>query len=67
MTHEWVYLRPCDNGVAQQKSLTECFDWYNRKRPHQSLNRQTPDEAYLGALGESATYGGRGNSDSRIS
>lgn len=48
--HEWVYLRPCDNGIAQQKSLTECFDWYNRKRPHQSLNWQTPDEAYFGAL-----------------
>jgi len=48
--HEWVYLRPCDNGIAQQKSLVECFDWYNRRRPHQSLDWQTPDEAYFGAL-----------------
>jgi putative transposase len=48
--HEWVYLRPCENGIAQKQSLAECFDWYNRRRPHQSLNWQTPDEAYFGAL-----------------
>lgn len=48
--HEWVYLRPCDNGVEQQRSLAQCFDWYNRLRPHQSLNWKTPDEAYFGAL-----------------
>lgn len=50
--HEWVYLRPCDNGIAQQKSLSECFDWYNRRRPHQALGDQTPDEAYFGALAQ---------------
>jgi len=48
--HEWVYLRPCENGIEQKKSLAECFDWYNRRRPHQSLNWQTPDETYFGAL-----------------
>jgi len=50
--HEWVYLRPCDTGLEQQKSLSECFDWYNRRRPHQSLAWQTPDEVYFGALGQ---------------
>jgi putative transposase len=50
--HEWIYLRPCDNGIAQQRSLIECFDWYNRRRPHQSLAWKTPDEAYFGALAE---------------
>lgn len=48
--HEWVYLRPCDNGSAQQRSLGECFEWYNRRRPHQSLDWKTPDEAYFGVL-----------------
>ena len=49
--HEWVYLRPCDNGIEQQRSLVQCFDWYNRRRSHQSLNWKTPDEAYFGTLG----------------
>lgn len=48
--HEWVYLRPAANGIEQKRSLAECFDWYNRRRPHQSLAWQTPDEAYFGAL-----------------
>jgi len=50
--HEWVYLRPCENGIEQQRSLAECFDWYNRCRPHQSLNWKTPDEAYFSAMAE---------------
>lgn len=48
--HEWVYLRPCNNGIEQQHSLAKCFDWYNGKRPHQSMDWQTPDEAYFGTL-----------------
>lgn len=48
--HEWVYLRPCANGIEQQKSLAQCFDWYNHRRPHQSLDWKTPDEAYFDAL-----------------
>jgi len=47
--HEWVYPHPCDNGIEQQRSLTRCFDWYNRRRPHQSLGWQTPDEVYFAA------------------
>ena len=48
--HEWVYLRPAENGLAQKASLVRFFDWYNRRRPHQSLGWKTPDEAYFGAL-----------------
>ncbi len=48
--HEWVYLRPCDTGIKQRESLAECFDWSNRRRPHQSLGWKTPDETYFGAL-----------------
>ena len=51
--HEWVYLRPCDNGIDQQRSLAQCFDWYNRRRSHQSLGWQTPDEVYFAAAAKS--------------
>jgi putative transposase len=46
--HEWVYLRPAANCIEQKRSLAEFFDWYNFRRPHQSLGWRTPDEAYLG-------------------
>jgi putative transposase len=49
--HEWVYLRPCDNGMDQQRRLAECLDWYNRRRPHQSHGWRTPDEVYFGQQG----------------
>jgi transposase InsO family protein len=45
--HERVYLRPAANALEQKRSLAEFFDWYNRRRPHQSLGWQTPDEAYF--------------------
>jgi putative transposase len=48
--NEWVYLRPAANGIEQKRSLTEFFDWYNRRRPHQALSWQTPDEAYFGHI-----------------
>ena len=35
--HEGVYLRPCNNGIEQQRSLSQCFHWYNHRRPLQSL------------------------------
>jgi putative transposase len=50
--HEWVYLRPAENGREQWRSLAAFFDWYNRRRPHQSLDWKTPNDAYFGARGQ---------------
>jgi len=51
--HECVYLRPAANGIEQHKSLSAFFDWYNRRRYHQSLAWKTPDEAYFDMLAQS--------------
>ena len=34
--------------------LTEYFDFYNSRRPHQSLKNETPDIVYRTAIGEGA-------------
>jgi putative transposase len=69
--HEWVYLRPAANGLEQERSLGEFFDWYNLLRPHQALGWRTPDEAYLGRRhwppDAVPRCGGSGFLDSRIS
>jgi len=43
-----IYLRPAADGREQKASLAAFFDWYNRRRPHQALGWETPDEAYFG-------------------
>jgi putative transposase len=45
--YEEVYLRAYDSVGEARASLGRYLDFYNCKRPHSSLGRKTPDEAYL--------------------
>src|SRR5271157_2805267 len=44
--YEDIYLRAYENGRELQAGLTRYFDFYNRRRIHQSHDYQTPDEIY---------------------
>jgi len=44
--YEEVYLRAYDTVTDARASLGRYLDFYNRQRPHSSLDRRTPDEAY---------------------
>ncbi len=48
--YEEVYLRAYDSVGEARTSLGRYLDFYNRKRPHSSLDRRTPDEAYFNPL-----------------
>ena len=45
--YEEVYLRAYDNVGEARASLGRYLEFYNAKRPHSSLGRMTPDEAYF--------------------
>ena len=45
--YHYLYLHSFENGLELRKGLRKWFDFYNRERTHQSLNRQTPDECYF--------------------
>ncbi|MGX1101597.1 putative transposase [Amorphus sp. MBR-141] len=49
--YEEVYLRAYASVSEARASLARYIDqFYNARRPHSSLDRQTPDEAYFNAL-----------------
>ena len=48
--YEEVYLRAYDTVAEVRKSLASYFGFYNSRRPHSSLDRQTPDQAYFTPL-----------------
>lgn len=48
--YEEVYLKAYANVPEARASIGKYLDFYNRRRPHQSLGRQTPDQAYFNAL-----------------
>jgi putative transposase len=46
--YEEVYLRAYDSVSEARERLGKYLDWYNRRRPHSSLDGKTPDQAYYG-------------------
>ena len=48
--YEEVYLRAYDSVGEARASIGRYPDFYNRKRPHSSLDARTPDHAYFGHL-----------------
>jgi putative transposase len=54
--YEEVYLRAYDSVAEARGSIGGYLAFYNRKRPHSSLNGRTPDQAYFcgPALAEAA-------------
>ena len=46
--YEEIYLRAYD--TVAEASLARYFGFYNSRRPHSSLDRQTPDQAYFTPL-----------------
>jgi len=52
--HEDVYLKGYATVGELMIGLTEYFDFYNVRRPHQSLENETPDVVYRTAIGGGA-------------
>ena len=48
--YEEVYLRAYDSVSEARSSIGVYFGFYNRKRPHSSLDGRTPDHVYFGGL-----------------
>jgi putative transposase len=48
--YEEVYLRAYDSVSEAKTRLGSYFSFYNERRPHQSLDGQTPDEIYFNNL-----------------
>ena len=45
--YEEVYLRAYDSVSEARSSIGRYLDFYNRRRPHSSLDGSTPDQAYF--------------------
>jgi putative transposase len=45
--YEEVYLRAYDSVSEARTSIGRYLEFYNRRRPHSSLDRRTPDQAYF--------------------
>ena len=48
--YERVYLKAYDSTSAARADIAEYMAWYNTGRPHSSLDRVTPEQAYLNLL-----------------
>ena len=45
--YEEIYLHGYDTVSEARQALTRYFDFYNRRRPHSTLDGKTPDTAYF--------------------
>ncbi|MGI9142613.1 MAG: IS3 family transposase [Fluviibacter sp.] len=50
LKYERVYLHAYDSVSQARQSIMDYIDWYNHRRPHSSLDRQTPHEAFTALL-----------------
>jgi putative transposase len=48
--YEEIYLKAYESVSEARASIGRYLDFYNHKRPHSSLDRQTPDRAYFDKL-----------------
>jgi len=48
--YEEVYLKAYETVSEARASISSYLDFYNRRRRHSSLDRQTPDQAYFNKL-----------------
>jgi len=48
--YEEVYLHAYKTGSEARAGIGRYLTFYNTRRPHSSLDRQTPDQAYFNAL-----------------
>ena len=46
VNYEDVYLSAYDSGSVAQQGLVRYLSFYNQRRPHSALDRNTPDEGY---------------------
>ena len=52
--YEEVYLRAYDTVAEARASIGRYLTFYNSRRPHSSLDRRTPDQAYFDPLPQRA-------------
>lgn len=50
LKYEEVYLRAYDSVAEARSSIGQYLTFYNGRRPHSSLDRRTPDQAYFNPL-----------------
>ncbi len=46
LKYEEIYLKAIDTVAQARMGIGNYFQFYNRERKHQSLDRQTPDQIY---------------------
>lgn len=52
LKYECVYLHAGETGSEAKAGIRKWLEFYNHKRSHSALDRQTPDDAYWAGLEE---------------